>query len=638
VPISNAEFDTLVKRLTREAAARPLWYKTRVLLLAMLGYVYVFGILFGLLAMIGLVILIVLSGRGLLLLKNVAIPLAIFAWVVSKSLWVKFDPPEGRRLSRARAPRLFDTIDDVCRTLRAPRADVVLLTDDYNAAVSQIPRLGVFGWHRDYLIVGLPLMQALPPDEWRGVLAHEFSHLSRAHARFGNWIYRVRKTWYQLMNTLENERRGGGAWMFRRFFHWYAPYFGAYSFVLARRDEFEADKLAATVVGARAMARGLILSGVRSRVLEERFWPEVEREVLTRATPPDNIHSRMASVLRSGLDQSPVRSWVCDRLAVETGSDDTHPAPRDRIAALGVAVDDAMDSGGSPSEPVRVTAAEYFLGDLATEVTAELDSAWQAAASSWWPERHERERSEEEALTSLEQRQASLDDGELWELARLTDARRSADAAEPYLRELLIRIPRHAAASYTLGYNLLSKNDEEGVGLIESAIDIDPEALAPGSRIIAAWLRRRGRTEDAQRYEAQASDAELLQAAALKERESVRRKDSFLPHDVDQAALASLTAALAKDRRVAAAWLARKVLKHKPENPLLVLGVDTRSDWGSPFRAIGIPVGKGRDAGFSQELANTLPLPGDAFVVPLRENAWLRKKMKKVPGATIFRR
>lgn len=639
MPISDTQFDALVARLAREADGRPLRYKTRVFLLAMLGYVYVFGILFGLLAIIGLVILIVSTGRGVLLLKNVAIPLAIFAWVVSKSLWVKLDPPEGRQVRRGDAPRLFAAIEEICRTLRAPRADVVLLTDDYNAAISQIPRLGVFGWHRNYLILGLPLMQALPPDEWRGVLAHEFSHLSRAHARFGNWIYRVRKTWYQLMNALENERQGGGAWMFRRFFHWYAPYFGAYSFVLARRDEFEADKLAATVVGPQAMARGLLLGRVRSRLLSETFWPELEREVTTRSTAPDDVHSRMAHTLRSQLDPVPVRAWVSDALAVEKGSADTHPAPRERIAALGVDTSDVVGNGGSPAAPVQVTAAEHFLGDLAAAVTAELDSEWQTAASSWWPERHERERAEEETLVELEQRRASLDDQALWELARLTDARRSAEAAEPYLREVLTRIPRHAAASYTLGYNLLAGDDEEGVGHVETAIDIDPAALAPGSRTIATWLRHRGRTEDAERYEAKASHAELVQAESAQERDTVNTKDSFLPHEVDDSALALLAAGLAEQPRVKAAWLVRKVLKHSPQNPLFVLGVDTGADWRSWLRDSGIPVGKTNDAGFAQQLANTLPLPGEAFVVPLNaENAWLKKKLKKMAGARIYRR
>src|SRR5918999_1513631 len=111
--MTQAQFDALVARLTREAESRPLWYKARVLLLAMLGYAYVFGILLVLLAIVAAVIYIVSTGRGIRLLSDIAIPLALFAWFVSKSLWVKIDPPGGRELRKNEAPRLFAAIDDV---------------------------------------------------------------------------------------------------------------------------------------------------------------------------------------------------------------------------------------------------------------------------------------------------------------------------------------------------------------------------------------------------------------------------------------------------------------------------------------------------------------------------------------------
>lgn len=635
--ITDEQFDALVARLTKDADQNPLAYKARVLLLALLGYAYVFGILLGIIAILVGVILLVKTGRAVVLLKNVAIPLAIFAWVVGKALWVKLSPPEGRPLRREEAPQLFADMSDICKKLDAPRADVVLLTDDYNAAVSQVPRLGAFGWHRNYLIVGLPLMQALPPDEWRGILAHEFSHLSRAHARFTNWIYRVRKTWYQLMNTLENERQGGGAWLFKSFFHWYAPYFSAYSFVLARRNEYEADKLAASVVGPDAMARGLLAMEVRERHLSESFWPEVRKQIVTHREPPADVHSRMATSLRAGLDAAPVQAWISDVLAIETGSADTHPATRDRIAALGVDVRQLAGKSASAASPIAVTAAEHYLGGVDSSLTRELDTRWRNDASGWWAERHQKERAEEARLADLEQRRASLNDEELWNLAKLADARKGADAAEPYLWELLARVPRHAAASYTLGYNLLAHGNEEGVALIEVAMDVDPEAVPPGSRTIAAFLRRHGRTDEAERYEARAGQAEVIQAESAHERDSVYRKDTFEPHQVDDATLAPLKAALAKQPRVKRAWLVRKTVKHMPDRPLYVLGFDEGFGWRDSLSASGLPIAKAPDDGYSQALANLLPLPGETFVVPLHaENAWLRKKMKKVAGAKIY--
>lgn len=58
----------------------------------------------------------------------------------------------------------------------------------------QHARLGVLGWHVNYLILGLPLMQAVSPEQFRAIVAHELGHLSRNHSRFAGWIYRVRLT------------------------------------------------------------------------------------------------------------------------------------------------------------------------------------------------------------------------------------------------------------------------------------------------------------------------------------------------------------------------------------------------------------------------------------------------------------
>ena len=86
--------------------------------------------------------------------------------------------------------------------------------------------------------------------EFRAVLAHELGHLSRHHARFGNWIYRIRQTWDRLLAILANE--GSLATKpFAKFLGWYAPYFNAYSFVLARANEYEADAASMRIAGAR---------------------------------------------------------------------------------------------------------------------------------------------------------------------------------------------------------------------------------------------------------------------------------------------------------------------------------------------------------------------------------------------------
>jgi hypothetical protein len=155
--------------------------------------------------------------------------------------------------------------------LDTPPVHHVLITAEFNAAMAQVPRLGVFGWQRNYLLVGLPLLRSLSVVQLEAVLAHELGHLSRGHAGLGNWIYRLRNTWQRLDQALE-ARPQWGAGTIRHFLSWYAPYFNACSIprtpvrVRGRRD-LSRDHL------EQAAAQALTNLSVIDCYLSERYWP-----------------------------------------------------------------------------------------------------------------------------------------------------------------------------------------------------------------------------------------------------------------------------------------------------------------------------------------------------------------------------
>ena len=177
-------FKQLVVRLEQESAVAPGRYRAKVAALALLG----FGILalllatagLGLLLLVGFVVAVVLSGGTalLLLLKLgkllilLALPLWYLVRVALRALFIRLPAPAGRELSRAEAPALFAALDDLRRRMKGPRFHHVLVVDDVNAAVVQRPAFGLFGWPRIYLLLGLPLLEAMPAVEALAVVAH----------------------------------------------------------------------------------------------------------------------------------------------------------------------------------------------------------------------------------------------------------------------------------------------------------------------------------------------------------------------------------------------------------------------------------------------------------------------------------
>ncbi len=206
--ITQEQFDELIEKLEDFSKSHPGSYRLRVALFAVFGYAYIFLVLAGLLALVGLVFSLAVFSRSInSTIIKLCIVLMIPAWVILRSLWVTFTPPQGLRLNRHQVPRLFALVDELTTKLQAPKFHNILLNQEFNAAVVQVPRLGIFGWQENYLLLGLPLMQSLPLEQLKAVLTHELGHLSGNHSRFAAWIYRIRNTWMQIYERLLNSNK-----------------------------------------------------------------------------------------------------------------------------------------------------------------------------------------------------------------------------------------------------------------------------------------------------------------------------------------------------------------------------------------------------------------------------------------------
>ncbi|MCI0673933.1 MAG: M48 family metalloprotease, partial [Myxococcaceae bacterium] len=513
---------------------------------------------------------------------------------------------------------LWAEVEAVRRKLDGPRIHTLLLDSDFNASIVQLPRFGLLGPTKNYLVLGLPLMQALSREQFRAVLAHEFGHLSGAHGKLSAWVYRVRRTWGQVHEALE-QREGWGVALFTRFFRWYAPFYAAYSFVLARSNEYEADRASADVVGRGTAADALVAVWVRGALLDERFWPSVRARAAKEAEPARPF-AEMPAALQGGLEPVLAMRWLTSSLERQTDTTDTHPSLRDRLAALG-------EPARLPG-PLAQSAAEALLGPALPTLIASLDGEWKDAVVMRWREEHAAAQEKQRRLEELESvaRGAELSEEQEWERADLTEDVHGADAAIPLLRELLVRSPAHASANFTLGRLLLAREEASGLEHLEAAMKRSVEAVVPASRIAAAFFARQGRAEEArtwfERGEAWARKLE----ESKEERDSLRQSDSFAPHGVAEEALQALAAQLHGHARVQEAWLVRKVVAHFPEKPLFVLGLH-----------LGKEPAQGADSQLVSELSGALHLPGEAFVVSLgKKNAKLAESVKGTAGTPFY--
>jgi Zn-dependent protease with chaperone function len=239
-------------------------------------------------------------------------------------------------LSAASSPDLFAMIEALRRQLGAPRFHHVLLTDDFNAAVVQSPRLGIFGWPRNYLLIGLPLMKGLTVEQFKAVLAHEFGHLAKGHGRVANWIYRQRLRWRPPDGDAggDRERRAipvqAVPQLVRAVLQRVLVSACARERVRSRRDVGAASPRQALLPRAHQRER-------RRQLSRERYWPQVHKKADDQPQPGFAPFSSMSHHVATDVDPASAKQWLSRAMQAETTLADTHPALADRLKAIGEA-------------------------------------------------------------------------------------------------------------------------------------------------------------------------------------------------------------------------------------------------------------------------------------------------------------
>lgn len=519
--MSEEQFEQLARRLETSAQTHPAQYKVTVALVAALGYAYVLAVPGSMLA-IGSWLLISLQDNGILQLSSIArlIGLGLFAAIILRACWVRLSPPSGFEVHREEAPRLFLLIDKLTTALDTPPIHQVLIMHELRASVAQTPRFGIFSRHQNTLLLGLPLMLTLTPVQFRALLAHEFSHLSRRHDRFATWVYRTRMVWSQRLEELAAHDHRSLV-LSRKFLRWYAPFFKACSFALARAQEYEADRQAARLVGPGCMKDALATWHIMTRLMDDLYWPALNRLTITNPTPPASHLDELITIVQRPLPRDTVQKWLGDAMQRTTGYADTHPALADRLAAIDRLLekpDAPVQSADFPHlrDPHEGTAANFLLGAHATATREALDHLWADSVADEWTRKHQEMASARARCQALSDKSATvgLSISELWEYACQMEALESDTAAIPLLQELLAKQPDHAAANLAMGRLLLAQNDQAGLPYLERALAADPDSVIPACQLASSFLERRGNHQESLRYrvKAQRQRQQLLDA------------------------------------------------------------------------------------------------------------------------------
>jgi len=630
--MDRSEFERMVVRLEASSRKSPATYRVAVTLLVLLG----FGVLAGIVglaaaALSGLVALPVMlrndesnaAGGAYVpaskLLLLLAIPLLFLIRASLSALFTRLPAPEGLEISADQAPNLFAALRSMHQRMKGPPFHHVLVSDELNAAMVKRPLFGLFGPGRNFLVLGLPLLECLSADEALAVVAHEYGHLAGSHGRFAAFVYRQRMTWHAVQVVAQHWGGVTGG-LLRRVVDWYAPLFNAYTFVLARANEFAADAAAAELMGVNVTANALKRVDVAGEHYSA-FMQQAFRQSLDDPAPPHDISLQWAGVAHKVPVDAATR-WIRRSLSVSQGSRDTHPPLRERLGALSV---DDVGAAQPPDNIDGPSAAQAWLGEHVSRIRRHVQAQWCGHVAEIWQLRYDEACNRRQRLARLQAIATATReqhaDRLMLQLACDAGAALAAD-----LESFIAAYPDMALGPYVEGCWRLSKGDESGLAHLERAMALDSTTIKPACERAHAYLSEldNPRADEYQQRWTQRDRFEREIAPALKHLDA--GQDLRAP-DLPVDRMDNIKAILRANRAgIARAYLARRILPADPALPTYVLGLALKP---APPR-VDSP------EQLAARVARAVPQAETLVVFVLEgKNAAAKRRLEELPNAEI---
>ncbi|MFF2450249.1 M48 family metalloprotease [Neobacillus sp. NPDC058068] len=615
--MTNGEFELLVKRFEREAAENSKSYRLKVLLMTGLGFGYVFFFLALFLFLMGLSIAYLASGSfsfGSIKLLLIAGALSYF---ILKALFIKMEMPDGYYLKEEDAPEFFAKIEELRKKIGTPEIHSIFLDSTYNAGVLQYSKYGFFGRKQNILQIGLPLLSTLSEKNFLTVIAHELAHISHSDTAFGAKIYRVRRTWARLMDSLE-ENEQFGTFLFRKFFMWYYPRYDAYTFALARQQEYEADKVAMNVTGNAAVS--LCTIEVAATYYEADFYDQLFEESAKTDSVPEP-YTEFKEKFNS-LNEPQLEKYLQDSLKRKSTVTDTHPSLMERLQFL----------KGEPTLPERVnnTALETLFvnpkrilnhfNDLWIEWNYDN---WKAGIKDY---HHDQKRFEE-----LSTKSSPLELAELWEKANLSrQFKGDSEAVKIYEEIVQSYAEKEAAPAYLFLGNYYLENKttkEKGIEYIKKAISLDWECRLHGLDCLCEYYHQTSQKEKLEETKAELEKWLEIVEQSDQECNYFYANDQYVSHDKPAKEIELGVQQLSLHPEIMSAYLVRKVLTVIPERQQYVLALSVLTPKGTKLI-------ENMEALY-EKYVHELTAFTDTAVIILTEKDELLQKIKSIDHASI---
>lgn len=236
-------------------------------------------------------------------------------------------------LPRQKYQSLYQMVANVARRVHAPVPDEVRVTHRAECYVTEHRSFSVITARRLVLVLGMPQLTVLTPDELRVTLAHELAHFRRGDTSLGVFIFRFLES---LKQSLRELRASPWCWInplfpFTRLYQYFFLWMSA---PIRRQQELRADALSAAAYGGELAAHTLLKEWLLAHQFDAAVASYLVEETQNPLDHDQNVFNWFGNVWRSLSPEG--QDYLERRLAQEERPSfwDSHPSIAARLKTM----------------------------------------------------------------------------------------------------------------------------------------------------------------------------------------------------------------------------------------------------------------------------------------------------------------
>jgi len=364
------KLNSSIERVNRLFDRYPRTYISLLCLFAVSGYAFVF--LFPVLSIASVInIFEIFFGDGAFEWTQVLFWLSVLVFTaqISYRMFVTRPVPAvGFTMPESKIPKVYEVVERLQTHFKRPVIQRIIISANYELDIIKTPFWMLPVWSTNTLVIGLPLLICLTPNQFEQMVARRIGQFSKQNNMITNWLYQLNGIWQQY-SYIYGKQKNIESWFLKLFYMSYAALYKKFSVLAARKDELSADKYAMEMYFHEEICEMITADALCRWYLENRFWPAIEKAYSDKNKETHQPFRKLTTVIRGNLNV--VTKSMLNNLMNDEMPDATSRIPtlRQRLVEIGH-VEPTMKKYTGES------AADYYLEKSLNGALNLMDKLW----------------------------------------------------------------------------------------------------------------------------------------------------------------------------------------------------------------------------------------------------------------------